>query len=384
MSGADISRGGEARREFPLRLHRPLLELAHEYQPGVGAEPWRSDAAWSNSLRSRLRDLTLRLARRAGLTRRRYDPERAAERMGLLAERRDELAEVYSLLADERSRGVLVDVLLMEVLGPWHVPTSISAQDFTARCRALERSHREDGEPIFSPYGHPLPLLRWPLAEGSLRIYAHPLQLVEFFDLEQYAYRQVEPPVAASPGDVVLEAGGGWGDTALYFAAAVGAAGRVISVEFVEENLDLLRRNLETNPDLEPRVQVVPAALWRDSGERLAFKPAGPASALLPASGANAGAGEVETITIDDLRDQVGRPLDMVKLDVEGAEQQALAGAAATLAEDRPKLAIAVYHSLDDLIEVPRRLAALEAVYELFLDHTVPGPHETILFARPG
>jgi FkbM family methyltransferase len=357
--------------------------LAHEYQPGVGTAPWRSDAAWSNSLRSRFRDVSLRLARRAGLTRRRYDPGRAAERMELLAERRDELAEVYSLLADERSRGILVDVLLMEVLGPWHVPTSISAHDFTARCRALERSHGVDQESVPSPYGHRLPLLRWPLEEGSLRIYAHPLQLVEFFDLEQYAYRQVEPPVAASPGDVVLEAGGGWGDTALYFASAVGAAGRVISVEFVEDNLALLRRNLEANPELMARVEVVPSALWRASGKRLAFQSAGSASALLPATGSHAGAGEVETISIDDLRKEAGRPLDMIKLDVEGAEQEVLAGAAATLAEDRPKLAIAVYHSLDDLIEIPRQLAALEAGYELFLDHTVPGPHETILFARP-
>ncbi len=384
MPSADISRGDDD-RAFGLHLSRRLLELTHEFQAGVGAAPWRSDADWSNPTRSRLRDALLGVAGRAGLARRRYDPNNAAEALATLTDRRDELAEVYALLGDERSRGILVDVLLMDVLGPWHVPTSISAVEFVARYRALERSHRIGRETVPSPYGHPLPLLRWPLGDGEVRIYAHPLQLLEFFELEQYAYRHHEPPVAVSAGDVVLEAGGGWGDTALYFAAGAGPEGLVISAEFVEENLSLLRRNLAANPDLEQRVRVITSALWRITGEAIRYRPQGPATGLPQAAvGSQEDTREVKTTTVDDVRKETGRPIQMIKLDVEGAEQAVLAGAAATLAEDRPKLAVAVYHSLEDLIEIPRRLAALDLGYEFFLDHTVPGPYETILFARAG
>jgi FkbM family methyltransferase len=51
--------------------------------------------------------------------------------------------------------------------------------------------------------------------------------------------------------------------------------------------------------------------------------------------------------------------LSFLKLDVEGAERAALAGAKASIIQHRPQVAACVYHEPNDLWEIPQRLAAL-------------------------
>lgn len=91
------------------------------------------------------------------------------------------------------------------------------------------------------------------------------------------------------------------------------------------------------------------------------------------------GTGSVaSTLTVDDLGlDRV----DRLKLDVEGAEPQALRGAARTLARDRPRLAVAAYHRDDDLAVLPPLIHGLEPSYRFRLGHFTPGIAETILVA---
>lgn len=48
-----------------------------------------------------------------------------------------------------------------------------------------------------------------------------------------------------------------------------------------------------------------------------------------------------------------GAPCTMLKLDVEGAEQEALRGAAQTIARWQPRLNVACYHRNEDLFGLP-------------------------------
>jgi hypothetical protein len=46
--------------------------------------------------------------------------------------------------------------------------------------------------------------------------------------------------------------------------------------------------------------------------------------------------------------------VDFIKMDIEGAEVEAVRGGRATIARFRPRMALSVYHEPDDPVEVPK------------------------------
>jgi hypothetical protein len=74
--------------------------------------------------------------------------------------------------------------------------------------------------------------------------------------------------------------------------------------------------------------------------------------------------------------------VDFIKMDIEGAELNALQGAEQSLRAFRPSLAISVYHRDDDWVTIPDYLDSLDLGYEFFLDHFTIYESETVLFAR--
>jgi FkbM family methyltransferase len=187
--------------------------------------------------------------------------------------------------------------------------------------------------------------------------------------------------VGVGPGDVVLDIGGCWGDTALYFASLVGPAGRVYTFEFDPESLAILRTNLSLNPELADRIVVVERALWETSGETLGIAPAGRMTHLLPTADTPQER-SVATITVDDFAEREGlERVDFVKMDVEGAELSVLRGAAGVLAEFGPSLAVAAYHRDDDLVRIPELIDSQRPGYRFFLETFSAVEEETVLFA---
>jgi hypothetical protein len=61
----------------------------------------------------------------------------------------------------------------------------------------------------------------------------------------------------------------------------------------------------------------------------------------------------------------------------------ALRGAEASIRKHRPKLAISVYHRLEDMETIPRYLAGLDLGYRFYLDHHTIYGNETVLFGVP-
>jgi hypothetical protein len=68
-------------------------------------------------------------------------------------------------------------------------------------------------------------------------------------------------------------------------------------------------------------------------------------------------------------------------MDIEGAELKALEGALETIKKYKPKMAIAIYHSMDDLVNIPKWIAGLNLGYKMHLGHYTIHSEETILFA---
>jgi hypothetical protein len=91
----------------------------------------------------------------------------------------------------------------------------------------------------------------------------------------------------------------------------------------------------------------------------------------------------VTTVTLDDLVGERGlERVDFIKLDIEGAEVNALEGAANTLRRHRPRLAIAAYHRNDDLTRIPVTLRQMGPNYRFHLAHYTTHHGETVLYAH--
>jgi hypothetical protein len=73
--------------------------------------------------------------------------------------------------------------------------------------------------------------------------------------------------------------------------------------------------------------------------------------------------------------------VDVIKLDVEGAELEALKGARNTIKQYKPKLQISIYHKLEDIWTLPQYIKSLDSSYEMYVGHHAMDPHESILYA---
>lgn len=73
----------------------------------------------------------------------------------------------------------------------------------------------------------------------------------------------------------------------------------------------------------------------------------------------------------------------LIKLDIEGAERRALAGAVKVIKKNRPVLAICAYHLQDDLLVLSDFIKSLECGYRLYLRHYMLSSGDSILYGIP-
>ncbi len=162
-------------------------------------------------------------------------------------------------------------------------------------------------------------------------------------ELELEPYTEGRPDLIR--GKVVLDCGAHLG---VFTREALDAgAARVIAIEPGPAQVHCLRRTF-AREIAEGRVAVEAKGVWDREGQ-LDLATGGSTAA---ASLAGLAAGKVVSVpvtTIDRLASDLGlASVGFIKMDIEGAEPGALAGAAAVLRKQRPVLAIAAYHRPDD------------------------------------
>jgi FkbM family methyltransferase len=289
---------------------------------------------------------------------------------------------LYSHLADEESREILVKLVAFRALGHRKIKLPINCPEHWERIRTAEilAVGGEQVDPGF---------LGWKLTRMNLRQIGYPIELyftpggvvIDFIE-QQYRCKTLDGPIECADGDVAIDAGGCWGDTALYFAHKVGGNGKVASFEFLPDNLRIYEMNLGLNPELAKRIRLFKNPVWSCSGAELFVKVNGPGTTVGDKPG---GQNElkVQTRSIDDLvnRGELGR-VDFIKMDIEGAELAALRGAERVLRQFKPKLAITVYHDFKDFWTIPKYLEQLGLDYRFCLRHFTIHAEETVLFAK--
>lgn len=161
-----------------------------------------------------------------------------------------------------------------------------------------------------------------------------------------YAMGIIEQPVQEAlrhllkPGDVFYDIGANIGFLTVIGARLVGVQGRVYAFEPVPQNLDILSHNLDLNHFQQ--VTVVPKAISSASGNGellLSTHPGGSALTSGDVPVDMKGSMPIELASIDDLIFESDfRPPTVIKIDVEGAEAEVLAGLVRTLQQYHPTL----------------------------------------------
>lgn len=87
----------------------------------------------------------------------------------------------------------------------------------------------------------------------------------------------------------------------------------------------------------------------------------------------------VNVVSLDEILN--GQRVTFIKMDVEGAELEALKGAKESILQYRPRLAICIYHKPEDILEIPLYLQSLVPDYKFYIRHYSDYTIETVLYA---
>ena len=190
------------------------------------------------------------------------------------------------------------------------------------------------------------------------------------------------PPdlVQLSSDEVLVDCGAFDGDSIRLFLEKVdGHFRRICAFEPDPSNLRALAASIAALPaEAAAKVTVLPYALGRESGT-VRFSAEGAINSKVAAAD---GGIEVECRALDGVLGEEECPT-IIKMDIEGAETEAIPGAAKTIARCRPILAICAYHRCDHLYRIPKLLQAVNPDYRIFLRRYAEECWETVYYAMP-
>ncbi|HED15617.1 MAG TPA: FkbM family methyltransferase [Gammaproteobacteria bacterium] len=296
----------------------------------------------------------------------------------------DRLSWLYDRLYDEESKKIFIGVLSFRVLGYERVRLPLNTREYWKKLEELESLAQETEEIKLGYFGWHLNKINLESEGYPVELFIRPYGIYAQFILQQYRCQINSSSIEVEEGDVVIDAGGCYGDTAINFALNVGESGRVYCWEFMPENIDIFKRNMKLNEKYSRRIELVENPLWSSSGKKLYISGVGPCARLSldPPRDKNQTT-VVNTYTVDDLCSDKGlRALNFIKMDIEGAELEALIGAENTIRKFKPKLAISVYHNIQDFWEIPQWIDSLGLGYRFYLRHFTIHAEETVLFAE--
>lgn len=138
----------------------------------------------------------------------------------------------------------------------------------------------------------------------------------------------------------------------------------------------------------EKNMEIFPWALW-DEDTNLTFNKNDLSASTSSVIRQDSGKSDekhlvVKGVTIDSFVDERGiDSVGFIKLDIEGAEMEALNGAIRTIKRDKPYLAICIYHKKEHVIEIPEILKKLNPDYIFKIGFHSPTFIDTVLYAVP-
>jgi FkbM family methyltransferase len=183
---------------------------------------------------------------------------------------------------------------------------------------------------------------------------------------------------ALKPDEVVVDCGAFDGDTLRTFLRYRDLAfARYFALEPDPDTFAKLKTMAEALPDeVRARIQVLPYAVGGRRG-RVRFAAEGSLGSAISAHGEI----EVEQVTLDELSREPAPTF--VKMDIEGAEIDALNGARRLITEGKTAFAACVYHAQDHLWSIPLLISGINPRLRYYLRPYMPEGWDSVCYAIP-
>ena len=218
--------------------------------------------------------------------------------------------------------------------------------------------------------------------EKSKDVYNKVIRLRQFYekkDIPEYNYVDQYFPLDLPEfsekwggGEVFVDCGAFNGDIDVTFAKRVKNYLKIIAFEPDRSNIKELKKR-----DIA-RLEIIEAACFNYEGV-LRFNEQEKSGGSHIADKIDEGTVEVACTTIDNTLN--GNRCDFIKMDIEGAEWEALHGAKDTIQRYHPKLAISIYHRDDDMVRIPEYIHELVPEYNIYIRAHTMGIAEVICYA---
>jgi FkbM family methyltransferase len=205
------------------------------------------------------------------------------------------------------------------------------------------------------------------------RLTADPVALAPVMEQGRFHQGLYHPADLFELGDneVYVDAGAYDGDSIRWFKERVaGHYQRIVAFEPDPKTYARLKENFAS----DDRVEAINAGLHREKAA-LRFRNDASRGAIFTQDGE----ASIDVVSLDEVL--AGKRASYIKMNIEGAEIDALHGARKTIARWLPKLAISVYHRPSDLWRIPQLVRQLSPHYELYLRQHDGGVIETVLYA---
>lgn len=219
----------------------------------------------------------------------------------------------------------------------------------------------------------------------STSYFKQPKQLWKNFLFNLYNKQQYCDYISLAPGNVVINCGVHGGDELPHFISKMHNAGTIVNIDPIGH--DYLADDVRFMVD-------------RFSGDVFEIKAAAcdkEAELCLPLDGANQACSynmyekstsvnciQTRGLRIDDIVDSLAvNRVDLIKMDIEGADELALLGSLKTINKFRPQLAISIYHTPDHFTQIPLLLNRECKNYSFYISSYHFISNELVLYAIP-
>jgi FkbM family methyltransferase len=201
-----------------------------------------------------------------------------------------------------------------------------------------------------------------------------------FCDEEQYFYQEY---FKFHSNETFVDCGSYTGDTILKFCDIVKKYKEIWGFELDKDNFDQMVSNLK---NIDGSIHLHNCGVWNencvlDYGHGSSTnEPSSGISLYKTEPSANNLIQQAQVKRLDDVLKS--RNVTYIKMDVEGAEMNALLGAEHIIRTQRPRLSVCVYHKVSDFWQIPLLLNKFNHEYKFVLRHySKTSCEETVLYA---